>query len=444
MNDGNTFEQLSIVYLPIDTLTAYSHNARTHSKQQIRQIAASIRTFGFTNPVLISGDNTMIAGHGRVAAAKLLGMKRVPTIRLEDLTDDQIRAYVIADNRLAENSNWDKAILSIELQHLMTLATFDVTITGFDVPEIDLIIEEEKEERQDEDDVFKIDETAKSVTQPGDLWQLGKHRVLCGDSLDDASFKTLMGRRQANLVFADPPYNVAIDGHVSGNGSIRHREFVMGSGEMNEAQFMSFLTTSLRQLARHSTENSVHFICIDWRHMWEMLAAGKHVYNELLNVCVWVKDNGGMGSFYRSRHELVFVFRNGKGRHQNNIQLGQFGRNRTNVWEYAGANTLSRQSDEGNLLVLHPTVKPVALVADAILDCSARGEIVMDSFLGSGSTLIAAERVGRICFGIEIDPLYVDVAIQRWQKHTGDRAIHAATGRPFDDAANGVEVRHDR
>jgi DNA modification methylase len=253
-----------------------------------------------------------------------------------------------------------------------------------------------------------------------------------------------MGRRQANLVFADPPYNVAIDGHVSGNGSIRHREFTMGSGEMNEAQFMSFLTTSFRLLARHSTDDSVHFVCIDWRHMWEMLAAGKQVYNELLNVCVWVKNNGGMGSFYRSRHELVFVFRNGKGRHQNNIQLGQFGRNRTNVLEYAGANTFSRQSDEGNLLVLHPTVKPVALVADAILDCSARADIVLDSFLGSGSTLIAAERVGRLCFGIEIDPLYVDVAIRRWQKHTGDRAIHAATGQPFDDEAEDREVGHDR
>jgi hypothetical protein len=169
MNEANTFEQLSVVYVPIDTLTAYSHNARIHSKQQIRQIAASIRAFGFTNPVLIAVENTIIAGNGRVAAAKLLGMKRVPTIRLEDLTDDQIRAYVIADNRLAEKADWDKAILSIELQHLITLATFDVTITGFDVPEIDLVIEEAREERRDEDDVFKIDETAKAVTQPRPL-----------------------------------------------------------------------------------------------------------------------------------------------------------------------------------------------------------------------------------------------------------------------------------
>ena len=252
-----------------------------------------------------------------------------------------------------------------------------------------------------------------------------------------------MARRQASLVFIDPPYNVAIDGNVSGKGSVRHREFAMASGEMNEAEYMSFLTTTLRLLARYSTADSVHFICMDWRHMGELLAAGRQTYDTLLNVCVWVKDNDGMGSFYRSQHELVFVFRNGKRRHRNNIQLGQYGRNRTNVWEYPGVNTLSRRSDEGNLLALHPTVKPVALVADAILDCSARGEIVLDAFIGSGSTLIAAERVGRICFGIEIDPLYVDVAIRRWQQHTGDHAIHAVTGKRFSDITADSEVRHD-
>jgi DNA modification methylase len=253
-----------------------------------------------------------------------------------------------------------------------------------------------------------------------------------------------MAGRRAELVFVDPPYNVAIDRHASGNGSFRHREFAMAAGEMNEAEFVAFLTTSLRLLSRHSTSDAVHFICMDWRHLRELLAAGRQIYDALLNLCVWVKDNGGMGSFYRSRHELVFVFKNGKGRHRNNVKLGQYGRNRTNVWEYPGVNTLSRQNEEGNLLALHPTVKPVALVADALLDCSARGDIVLDSFLGSGSTLIAAERVGRVCHGIEIDPLYVDVAIRRWQRHAGDRAIHAATGRPFDDIATGAEVGHGR
>ena len=438
----DAFSELTEHYLPIDSLTAYHKNARSHSKSQIRQIAESIKAFSFTNPVLIADNKTIIAGHGRVAAAKLLGMDKVPTIRLEGLSDDEIRAYVIADNRLAEKAGWDKSILAIELQHLVTIDNdFDVTITGFEVPEIDLILEEAAR-KQDEDDTFDVDETNQPVTQPGDHWRLGKHHVLCGSALEESSYKALMTGRRAHVVFSDPPYNVAIDGNVCGNGSVRHREFAMASGEMNEAEFVAFLTTSLRLLARHSTNGSVHFICMDWRHAGELLAAGRQIYEALLNLCVWVKDNGGLGSFYRSRHELVFVFRNGKGPQRNNVQLGKFGRNRTNVWEYPGVNTLSRQTEGGNLLALHPTVKPVALVADALLDCSARGDIVLDPFLGSGTTLIAAERVGRICHGIEIDPRYVDVAIRRWQQHTGDHAIHVATGKSFDDLAATPEVNH--
>ena len=434
--------ELAVAYKPVGALAAYSSNARTHSKHQLRQIAASIRAFGFTNPVLIDHDNTIIAGHGRVEAAKLLGIEQVPTIRLEGLTEDQIRAYVIADNRLAEIAGWDRSTLAIELQHLLTIdSDLDVTVTGFEVPEIDLILSQAAVE-PDRDDIFEIDQTNQTVTQPGDLWLLGKHRILCGSSLDEASYKTLMIARRANVVFVDPPYNVAIDGHACGNGSVHHRDFAMASGEMNEAEFVAFLTTSLRLLARYSTSGSVHFVCMDWRHAGELLAAGNQIYESLLNLCVWVKNNGGMGSFYRSRHELVFVFRNGKGPHRNNVKLGEYGRNRTNVWEYPNVNTVSRQGDEGNLLALHPTVKPVALVADALLDCSARGEIVLDSFLGSGSTLIAAERVGRICYGIEIDPLYVDVAIRRWQRHTGDHAIHAATRKSFDDLAVASGVNH--
>jgi DNA modification methylase/predicted nucleic acid-binding protein len=437
--------ELNIKYLPIDTLVAYSSNARTHSQRQIRLIAASIEAFGFTNPVLIDRANTIIAGHGRVAAAKSLGIDQMPTIRIENLTEEQIRAYVIADNRLAEKAGWDKSILAIELQHLITIdSDFDITVTGFEIPEIDLIIEEATDKKQDKDDVFQIDETKQAVTQPGDLWQMRKHRVLCGNSLDDASYKAVLARRKANVVFTDPPYNVPIDGHVSGNGRVRHREFAMASGEMSEAEFVAFLTTSLRLLSRYSTADSVHFICMDWRHMEQLLAAARQIYDTLLNMCVWVKNNGGMGSFYRSRHELVFVFRNGKGRYRNNVQLGQYGRNRTNVWEYPGVNTLSRQGEEGNLLALHPTVKPVAMVADALLDCSARGDIVLDTFAGSGGTIIAAERVGRTCFGIEIDPLYVDVAIRRWQQQTGDRAIHVGTGKSFDDIAARSEVGHGR
>ena len=436
MKNKDTFSELTIVHQPIGKLVRYAKNARTHSKHQIRQIAASIRAFGFTNPILIANDCTIVAGHGRVEAAKILGMEHVPTIRLENLTDEQLRAYVLADNRLAEKARWDNSILAIELQHLVAIeGNFDVTITGFEIPEIDLIIEEARDKTQDKDDFFQIDESSQAITSTGDLWQLGKHRIFCGNSLNESSLRTLMTRQKSSVVFTDPPFNVKIDGHATGNGSLRHREFAMASGEMNGAEYVAFLTTSLRLLSRYSTSDSVHFVCMDWRHMPELLAAGNQIYDTLLNLCVWVKNNGAMGSFYRSRHELVFVFRNGKGRHRNNIQLGKFGRNRTNVWEYAGINTLSKQSDEGNLLALHPTVKPVALVADALLDCSARGGIVLDSFLGSGTTLIAAERVGRICYGIEIDPLYVDVAIRRWQRHTGDLAIHAGTGKSFDEIA---------
>lgn len=243
------------------------------------------------------------------------------------------------------------------------------------------------------------------------------------------------------MVFTDPPFNVKIDGHATGNGAIRHREFVMASGEMSEVEFVSFLNNSLRLMAGYSANNSVHYICMDWRHAGDLIAAGKQNYDEFLNLCVWVKDNGGMGSSYRSQHELVLVFRKGKN-HRNNIQLGQYGRYRTNVWQYPGIHTLSKQSEEGNLLALHPTVKPVAMVADAILDCSARGEVVLDAFLGSGTTLMAAERVGRICYGIEIDPVYADVAIRRWQNYTGEAAVHAQTGKRFNEVAAQKEGQH--
>ena len=434
-------EDLAVIYKPPTVLTPYPRNARTHSKRQIRQIADSIKAFGFTNPILTDANGRIIAGHGRVEAAKLLRIKEVPTIRLENLTEDQVRAYILADNRLAELAGWDNSILAIELQHLINLDDLDVAVVGFDVPQIDMILGAAGPE-PDKDDVVDVDETATAVSQPGDLWQLGEHRVLCGSALQAESFGFLMAGQRADVVFVDPPYNVVIDGHAGGHGSIHHREFAMASGEMDQEEFIAFLTSSLRLLAKFSTRGSVHFVCMDWRHAEELLAAGEQTYDSLLNLCVWVKNNGGMGSFYRSRHELVFVYRNGKAPHRNNVQLGQYGRNRTNVWEYPGIHTLSRQGDEGNLLALHPTVKPVALVADALLDCSARGQIVLDSFLGSGSTLIAAERVGRICYGIEIDPLYVDTAVRRWQRHTGENAVHMRSGKTFNDASSALEVNH--
>jgi DNA modification methylase len=438
--DTDKAAALEVEYQLITTLKPYPRNARTHSKQQIRKIADSIKAFGFTNPVLTDRSHTIMAGHGRVEAAKLLGMTRVPTIRLENLSPDQIRAYILADNRLAEKAGWDNATLAIELQHLLSVdLDFEVTLTGFEVPEIDLIIGENRpKEEIEEEEPIEVP-VGPAVTKPGDLWLLGNHRLVCGNALDESSFSLLMNRKTAHLVFTDPPYNVKIDGNVCGNGRVHHREFAMASGEMTEAEFTAFLDKAFGLLASNSKSNSVHFICMDWRHAGEILAAGKRSYDTLLNLCVWTKDNGGMGSLYRSQHEFVFVFRNGGKSHRNNIQLGKYGRNRTNVWRYPGVNTLSRSGDEGNLLALHPTVKPVAMVADAILDCSAPGEIVLDSFAGAGSTLIAAERVGRTCYALEIDPVYVDTIIRRWEKQTGNKAVHAGSSKTFGEGegANG-------
>jgi DNA modification methylase len=221
---------------------------------------------------------------------------------------------------------------------------------------------------------------------------------LCGNALDPADLVTLMGEKRAAMVFTDPPYNVPIDGHVGGLGAIHHRPFPMASGEMDKAAFTAFLRQVCRNVAAFSAAGSIHFICMDWRHVEELLAAGCDVYNELKNLCVWVKANGGMGSLYRSRHELVLVFKHGRNEHRNNVQLGRFGRNRSNVWHYPGVNSFARCGEEGNLLALHPTVKPVAMVADAILDCSARGDIVLDAFLGSGTTVIALQAIERSKF----------------------------------------------
>lgn len=421
---------LSVCHQALASLKPYPRNARTHSKHQIRQIAASIKEFGFTNPVLIDRENTIVAGHGRVEAAKLLGITEVPAIRLEGLTPDQIRAYIIADNRLAEKAGWDDSILAIELQHLMTIDDFDVTITGFEMPEIDLILE-----GSENDEAETLDNTVLGppVTKAGDLWRLGPHRVLCANSLEEQSFQRLLGADKARAVFTDPPYNVKIEGHVCGNGAIHHREFAMAAGEMDESEFTNFLRTALGLLARYGTDGSLHYVCMDFRHMREVLEAGDANYSDLLNLCVWAKDRGGMGSFYRSQHELIFVYRKGDTPHRNNIQLGKYGRNRTNVWNYPSVNTLSKTSEEGNLLALHPTVKPIKMVADALLDSTARGDIVLDSFLGSGTTLLAAERVGRVCRGIELDPGYVDVAIRRWQQYTGESAVNEVTGENFQD-----------
>jgi DNA modification methylase len=431
---------LEITYCLIGTLKGNPRNCRTHSRRQVKQIANSIKTFGFTNPVLVDETGTIIAGHGRVEAAKSLGLESVPTIQIEGLTPDQLRAYVLADNKLAQNAGWDEATLAIELRHLLiTQSEIEITDTGFEIPEIDLIIHPlaSKKAKADPDDSCEAELNAAPVTKPGDLWLLGEHRILCADALEESSFLKLLGLKQASMVFVDPPYNLKIEGNVSGKGAVKHGDFAMASGEMDEIDFMNFLLENFKLLAKFSVAGSIHYIAMDWRHVEQVVEVGREVYSDFLNMCVWSKERAGQGSFYRSQHELFFVFRNGNGPPRNNIQLGKYGRNRTNIWNYPSAAAFSKSGDEGNLLALHPTVKPVALVADAILDCSSPREIVLDTFLGSGTTLIAAERTRRICYGMELDPLYVDVAIRRWQRHTGGRAVHSVSGKTFDEIANG-------
>ncbi len=417
----------------ISSLHLYVGNARTHSRQQIRQIADSIRTFGFTNPVLIDEEHIILAGHGRVMAAKQLGMTHVPTVRLDHLTPGQRRAYVLADNKLALNAGWDRDLLAIELQGLIDI-DFDLEVTGFSLAEIDVTLDAARNSDPATPDgpadaIPPLPEDP--VTQRGDLWQCGRHRVLCGDAREATDYALLLGNQAVDLIFTDPPYNVPIDGHVCGLGRVRHREFAMGTGEMSEEEFETFLVDTLGAAADRCRDGAIAFVCMDWRHILEMTNAGRRVFDEMKNLCVWNKTNGGMGSFYRSKHELVFVFKVSSGPHVNSFGLGESGRYRTNVWDYAGINSFGAGRDAD--LAMHPTVKPVALVADAIRDCSKRGQLVLDPFGGSGTTLIAAEQVGRRARLLEYDPAYCDTIIRRWQVVTGKHATLVETGARFED-----------
>ena len=420
---------LAVEQIPVRDLMPNPRNARTHSKGQIRQIAASIREFGFINPVLIDEENRVIAGHGRLNAANLLGLRTVPTIRLRGLSEVQKRALALADNKIAENAGWNVELLAQELTFLGQVEVdFDVSITGFSDAEIDLYIDQagagEDDPRVDElPDEMPFDEP---VVWKGDLWRLGHHRLLCGDATNRADFQRLMGRDRAQMAITDSPYNVQIEGNVGGLGEIKHANFAMASGEMSSDQFTDFLETAFANLAAFSVGGSIHYICMDWRHLAEILTAGNQVYTELKNLCVWAKTNAGMGSFYRSRHELVFVFKSGRAPHINNFALGQHGRHRSNVWDYPGVNSFGPSRMEE--LAMHPTVKPVALVADAIKDCSQRGGIVLDAFAGSGTIFIAAEKTGRLAYAMEIEPRYVETAIRRWEDYTGEEAIHDDSG----------------
>lgn len=414
---------LKVVRQPISALRLEGRAARTHSDKQTRALVASIRRFGFITPVLVDELGVVLAGRARLVAAQQVGLTEVPTLRLDHLSPAEKRAYVLADNRIAELAGWSKEILALELKELSLLdADFELEITGFSALEIEALTID----TGDEPEQAPVIADGPAITRPGQIWQLGPHRLLCGDSTLLQSCQAVMAGGLADAVFTDPPYNVAINGHVRTRpGS---REFVMAAGEMSVDQFTAFLTKALAGIASVIKDGGVAYICMDWRHLRELDAAREANALELINLCVWDKGTGGMGSFYRSQHELVFVTRKGKTAHRNNVELGRHGRNRSNVWNYPGAN----MSAEGRAeLQRHPTPKPVALVSDALLDCTARSEIVLDPFCGGGATLIAAERTGRIARAIELDPLYVDAIVRRWQDETGQTATCAASSRPF-------------
>ncbi len=436
MPDTPDTPRQQLVERSLASLKPYARNARTHSKQQVAQIARSIERFGFTNPVLVSDDGQIVAGHGRVEAARLLGLETVPTLALSHLSETERRAYVLADNKLAANAGWDRDLLALELGALVDL-DFDVELTGFSLAETDLILDGVREADPDaaigrEDEPVPL--AAEAVTRTGDLWELGRHRLICGDARSAEDYQRLLGNERAHLVFTDPPYNVAVDGHVCGNGSVRHREFAMAAGEMSESEFTRFLSTTLGHMAASCRDGAIAFVCMDWRHMGELLQAGGEAgFSELKNLVVWNKTNAGMGTFYRSKHELIFVYKVGTAPHTNSFGLGETGRYRTNVWDHAGISSLGAARDAE--LAMHPTVKPAALVADAIRDCSRRGEIVLDAFGGSDTTLIAAESVGRAGRLIEYDPLYCDTIVRRWERVTGKRATLVDGGATLEQLA---------
>ena len=428
---------LSIAYLSPDRLKPDPENARRHSARQIRQIADSIATFGFNVPILVDGDLNVIAGHGRLQAARRLRWSEVPTIQLERLSETQRRAFAIADNRLTEVAAWDDRLLAEQLLKLTSVALdFDIETIGFDISEIDLRIESLSAITTSASEPAIPDVRGPAVTRVGELWLLGRHRVLCGDAREAAAHAELMGTERAAAAFSDPPCDAAIDGAGSGLGRAPRRECATAAGETtSEAAFAEFLAVTFERMKASSHPGSPAFICMDWRRLVELLAAAESASLDMLDLCVWAKPNAGRGSLYRSQHELVFVFKLGTGPDRDDVQLGACGRKRSNLWAYAAAPGFGRTGEEGRLAALRPTVKPTAMIADAILDVTRRGDIVVDPFLGGGATLMACERTGRRCCGIELDPLSCDVIVRRWQAHTGGSARLAGAGDRFDDVS---------
>jgi DNA modification methylase len=427
-----------VTYLPLGSIVPDPNNPRLHTSSQINLIAGSMEAYGFNAPILLDRANRIVAGHGRFEAAKRLNLAEAPVIRLEHLSEQQAKAYMLADNKLTDRSTWDDRKLAIALKELSDIALdFEIEATGFEPPEIDLRIQslQPPDESTDSADEFEVQD-GPPVSRLDDLWTLGPHRLFCGNALDSHAYGALLGGERAAATFTDPPYNVRVKGHAGGKGARKHREFPMAAGELTEEAFRRFLADAFAMMVPHSADGATFFACMDWRHLPEITGAIQAVGCELLNLCVWVKPNGGMGSLYRSRHELVFVFGKRDATRINNVELGKHGRNRTNVWNYPGMNSFPRRGRTRGL-DLHPTLKPLAMVADAILDVTQRGDIVLDPFCGSGTTILAAERTGRRGYAIELDPVHVDTALGRWERMTKQAAVHA-NGKTF------AEMRAER
>ena len=427
-NLPTTITRVSIADLKLDP-----RNPRLHSERQISLLAKSIKSFGFLWPVMIDETRRVLAGHGRIEAAKHLGLREVPTISIHHLSETQRRAFVIADNRLAEQASWDEKLLAEQLRELCEVELdFDLEATGFELDEIDVLIEDVSPKVKDGSD--PADELPKAtpvgVTRAGDLWLAGSHRICCGNSVNPESYSALMKSQRAAVVFTDPPPEVNIGVHATTLGTACDRNRLTLAGETPKSELPDFLCEVMELCGLYSVDGSLNYVVMDWRHMAEVLPVGRQVDSELTSVCVWVKGKAVMDSLYQNQHELIFVFQNGRESHRNNVQSGQHGRHRTNVWRYPGVNSMPRSIAKGNLLEWHRAL-PVALIADAILDCASPRDIVLDPFLGSGTTVVAAERTGRVCYGIELSARSVDTIVRRWQAFTGQSATLENSGRTF-------------
>jgi DNA modification methylase len=425
---------LRISYRPLDELRPAPNAVRRHPKRQIKQIARGIENHGFLVPVIIYGDGVIAAGHARVEAARLLGMQQVPVVHVDHLTDEQMRMFAIADNKLAEGGIWDLDALRIEFAEIaMAAPEINQDSSGFHIAERDIIFGRHRENELTDFDAAPASLAGPAVARVGDVFSLGRHTLVCGDATDPAVIAAAVGDRQVRTMLSDLPYNVKIAGNVSGRGSSKHQDFELASGEMSRVEFTSFLSRALEASRPALVDGALLYLFMDFRHLIELLTAAERSELSYLNLLVWAKTNAGLGSYYRSAHELIGFFKRGAAPHTNNVELGRHGRNRTNVLHYPGVSGFSKGRQAA--LALHPTVKPVSLLADLILDSSAPGEIILDPFGGSGSTLMAAEKTDRTACLVEISPNYVDATVRRFETATGKAAILASTGQTFADVA---------